>query len=92
MTRKHIAGSGQRAVQWVICPAKTRCTLQGTIHVDSSVVEAARQWKQGDEKYTNSHRLFRKNRIEANSFKSEPLTKERTKNTLLNKINNLFKK
>lgn len=43
---KHIAGSGVKAGQWVTCPARIKCQLQGTIHASDNELYKVRLWKQ----------------------------------------------
>ena len=43
---KHIAASGVKAGQWVSCPAKIKCQLEGTIHASDNELYKVRLWKQ----------------------------------------------
>lgn len=43
---KHIAGSGAKAGQWVTCPARIKCQLEGTIHADENDIAKVQLWKQ----------------------------------------------
>lgn len=43
---KHIAASGVKAGQWVTCPARIQCQLEGTIHASDNDLYKVRLWKQ----------------------------------------------
>lgn len=43
---KHIAASGAKAGQWVTCPARIQCQLEGTIHASDNELYKVRLWKQ----------------------------------------------
>lgn len=43
---KHIAASGVKAGQWVTCPARIKCQLEGTIHASDNELYKVRLWKQ----------------------------------------------